>query len=77
MASLQQLLQANCERLIEQYNARLNDVLVLQRTLIEDILPSTTVELGLDDCTVAWIREWLEDTGMSTTTSLSPFTSKG
>jgi hypothetical protein len=66
MASTQLLLQTNCERLIEQYNARLNGVLALQRTLIEDILPSTADELGLDDRTVAWVREWLEDTGMLT-----------
>jgi hypothetical protein len=63
--SVRPLLQANCERLLEQYHANLEGVLALQETLVEDILPSIVDEHNLDERTVAWVMEWLGDTGAS------------
>lgn len=56
------LLQANCERLLEQYVSNIDAVLALQVTLIHDILPSVTDELELSPEATEWAREWLSDT---------------
>ncbi|KAF8647088.1 hypothetical protein AX16_006922 [Volvariella volvacea WC 439] len=56
------LLQANCERLLEQYVTNLDDILTLQATLIRDILPSVADELGLGPEAVEWGKDWLSDT---------------
>ncbi|KII92678.1 hypothetical protein PLICRDRAFT_37455 [Plicaturopsis crispa FD-325 SS-3] len=60
---IRSLLQANCELLLEQYEANLETLLGLQATLIDDILPTVEVELELDARVVDWAKEWLEDTG--------------
>ncbi|KAJ7282756.1 CRAL-TRIO domain-containing protein [Mycena rebaudengoi] len=56
------LLQANYEKLLQQYTENLEAVLALQGTLIEDILPSVTDELELDAGSIQWAKEWLNDT---------------
>jgi len=56
------LLQTNCTRLLEQYHSNLKDVLSLQATLINDILPGLEDELNLDTDSAQWAKEWLEDT---------------
>ncbi|KAF5380370.1 hypothetical protein D9615_004739 [Tricholomella constricta] len=56
------LLQANCERLLAQYNSNIQAVLALQSTLIRDILPSVSDELELSPEATEWAKEWLEDT---------------
>ncbi|KAJ4483946.1 CRAL-TRIO domain-containing protein [Lentinula aciculospora] len=56
------LLQANCEKLLEQYQANMIAVKELQFTLIEDVLPSLETELALDSEQIAWAKQWLEDT---------------
>jgi retinaldehyde-binding protein 1 len=58
-------LQANYERLLEQYTCNLESVLTLQATLIRDILPSVKDELELSPEAVEWAKEWLEDTRAS------------
>ncbi|KAF9257982.1 CRAL/TRIO domain-containing protein [Marasmius fiardii PR-910] len=58
------LLQANCDRLLGEYQANLNATLELQAILIEEILPSVATELELDEAQLEWIKEWLEDTPM-------------
>lgn len=63
MTTTRELLQANCERLLAQYNSNIQSVLALQTTLIRDILPSVTDELGLSPEATEWAKEWLEDTG--------------
>lgn len=59
---IQDLLQANYEKLLEQYNRNLEGVLSLQVTLIRDILPSIKDELELSPEATEWAKEWLEDT---------------
>ncbi|KAJ7212931.1 CRAL-TRIO domain-containing protein [Mycena pura] len=59
------LLQTNREKFKQlslQYTENLEAVLALQGTLIEDILPSVTDELELDDESIWWAKEWLSDT---------------
>ncbi|KAJ8077961.1 hypothetical protein PM082_000162 [Marasmius tenuissimus] len=56
------LLQANCDRLIHEYQSNLNAALELQTILIEDVLPSVATELELDEEQQDWARTWLEDT---------------
>ncbi|KAF4597952.1 CRAL-TRIO domain-containing protein [Pleurotus pulmonarius] len=56
------LLQANCEKLLEQYRINLRSVRTLQATLIDDILPSIRDELDLSQEATSWARVWLEDT---------------
>ncbi|KAL0956819.1 hypothetical protein HGRIS_002930 [Hohenbuehelia grisea] len=56
------LLQANCDKLLVQYRANIDSVLLLQATLIQDILPSLQGELRLDQASTDWAREWLSDT---------------
>ncbi len=58
------LLQANCEKLLEQYRINLRSVRTLQATLIDDILPSIRDELDLSQEATSWARVWLEDTCM-------------
>lgn len=57
-----ELLHANNERLVEQYNSNLEAVRGLQMTLLEDILPSVSDELSLDSNAVRWAKEWAKDT---------------
>jgi len=64
---IRSLLQANCDRLLEQYHSNLEAVLSLQATLIRDILPSVTDELELDPDATEWAKEWLKDTCEPTT----------
>ncbi|RDB25475.1 Protein real-time [Hypsizygus marmoreus] len=59
--STRDLLEANCERLVSQYNAHIQGVLTLQTTLIRDILPSVTDELELSPEATDWAKEWLDD----------------
>ena len=70
------LLQTNREKFKQlslQYTENLEAVLVLQGTLIEDILPSVTDELELDDESIWWAKEWLSDTcGRALSPSGSP-----
>ncbi|KAG6827344.1 hypothetical protein H0H92_012165 [Tricholoma furcatifolium] len=56
------LLQANCEKLLAQYNANLEAVVALQAILIRDILPSVADELELSPEATEWAKAWLEDT---------------
>ncbi|KAJ7467174.1 CRAL-TRIO domain-containing protein [Mycena latifolia] len=56
------LLKANFQQLLAQYTENLDAVRDLQGTLIQDILPSVTDELELDDPQIQWATEWLEDT---------------
>ncbi|GLB37804.1 hypothetical protein LshimejAT787_0408550 [Lyophyllum shimeji] len=60
--STAELLRANCEKLLEQYNSSIQAVVALQATLIRDILPSVTDELELSPEATEWAKEWLEDT---------------
>jgi len=60
--NIQSLLQANHERLLEQYTHNLEAVLTLQATLIRDILPSVEDELQLSPEATEWAKEWLQDT---------------
>ncbi|PFH49760.1 hypothetical protein AMATHDRAFT_76020 [Amanita thiersii Skay4041] len=55
-------LQANRQRLLEQYNTNLETVLALQATLLRDILPSVRDELDLSPDATEWARDWLCDT---------------
>ncbi|KAF5380237.1 hypothetical protein D9757_008219 [Collybiopsis confluens] len=55
------LLQANCDRLLEQYELNVNVVKALQGTLIQDILPSVVDELALDAEQIDWAKQWLQD----------------
>ncbi|KAJ7680820.1 CRAL-TRIO domain-containing protein [Mycena polygramma] len=59
------LLDANREKLRllgSQYTENLEAVLALQGTLIQDILPSVTDDLGLEAEAIDWAKEWLSDT---------------
>ena len=56
------LLQANCDRLLEQYETNLRDVRMLQETMINDILPSVVDELSLGKDEIKWAKSWLKDT---------------
>lgn len=60
--TIQDLLQVNYEKLLEQYTCNLEGVLTLQATLIRDILPSIQDELELSPEATEWAKEWLEDT---------------
>jgi retinaldehyde-binding protein 1 len=60
--TIQDLLQKNYEKLLEQYTCNLEGVLTLQATLIRDILPSIQDELELGPEATEWAKEWLEDT---------------
>ncbi|KAJ3809028.1 CRAL-TRIO domain-containing protein [Lentinula aff. lateritia] len=55
------LLQANCDRLLEQYEANMKVVRELQSTLIEDVLPSLADELALNSEQIAWANQYLDD----------------
>jgi len=55
-------LQTNRDALLEQYHSNLEDIYTLQDTLIRDILPSVTDELGLSPEVQEWAKEWLSDT---------------
>lgn len=57
-----EVLHANYEKLLSQYNSNVGAVLSLQATLICDILPSVTDELELGPEATEWAKEWLEDT---------------
>ena len=71
---IQNLLQANCERLLEQYQSNLRDVRVLQETLVNDILPDVVDELSLGPEETDWARSWLNDTcTLSMTCLITPF----
>ncbi|KAF8915608.1 CRAL-TRIO domain-containing protein [Mucidula mucida] len=48
------LLQANCDRLLEQYQTNVRDVRMLQETMLKDILPSVVDELSLGKEEVDW-----------------------
>lgn len=56
------LLQANCDRLLEQYQTNVRDVRMLQETMLKDILPSVVDELSLGKEEVDWAKSWLKDT---------------
>ncbi|KAK1225654.1 hypothetical protein PQX77_011411 [Marasmius sp. AFHP31] len=58
------LLQANCDRLIHEYQSNLDAAIELQTILIEDVLPSVATELELDEEQQDWARKWLQDTPM-------------
>ena len=58
----QKRLQTNQDALLEQYFANLEAVYNLQDTLIQNVLPSVTDELGLGLEAREWAREWLSDT---------------
>ncbi|KAG5639451.1 hypothetical protein H0H81_001573 [Sphagnurus paluster] len=60
--STMDLLRANFERLMQQYNTNVHAILALQATLIRDILPSVSDELELGPDATEWAKEWLEDT---------------
>ncbi|EGO00333.1 hypothetical protein SERLA73DRAFT_180870, partial [Serpula lacrymans var. lacrymans S7.3] len=55
-------LQANHDQLVSQYEGNLENVLALQETLIQDVLPHVTDELQMGGETVNWAKEWLQDT---------------
>ncbi|KAF8893464.1 CRAL-TRIO domain-containing protein [Infundibulicybe gibba] len=57
-----QLLQANCDRLLDQYHSNLQNIVSLQTTLLRDILPSIADELQLNPDATEWAKEWLLDT---------------
>jgi hypothetical protein len=63
MMSFRPQLQASSNRMAELYARNAEAVRELQGTFIDEILPSMRDELGLDDETEDWAREWLEDTG--------------
>lgn len=65
------LLQANCDKILAQYQSNLHAVLELQQLFINDILPSVADELALEPDATQWAKEWLEDT----CTSLTVFSS--
>lgn len=56
------LLQANHDKLLEQYHLNLEGILALQATLIHDILPSVIDEFELGTEATEWAKQWLEDT---------------
>jgi hypothetical protein len=60
---IRSLLQANHDAFLELHSAQIGAVLTLQHTLIRDILPSVADELELDTWQIAWLQEWLQDTG--------------
>lgn len=55
------LLRANCERLLAQYNSNIQAIIALQTILIRDILPSVADELELSPQATEWAKGWLED----------------
>jgi hypothetical protein len=57
-----ELLEANKQRLLNDYNARIEDVKELQTILLEDILSSLVDELELTPEAAQWAEEWLKDT---------------
>ncbi|TFK66503.1 CRAL/TRIO domain-containing protein [Pluteus cervinus] len=59
---IRELLEANCLRLLEQYQQHIDEVRVLQDTLVRDILPSVVDELQLSPEAAEWARESLLDT---------------
>ena len=59
------LLQANCEKLLDQYQLNINAVKDLQYTLIQDVLPSVADELALAEDQIVWAKHWLQDTRAS------------
>lgn len=58
---LRSLLEVNCVNLWDQYNSNLEQVVELQTTLINDILPHVQHDLELDNEATDWAKEWLED----------------
>ncbi|KIK69267.1 hypothetical protein GYMLUDRAFT_642466 [Collybiopsis luxurians FD-317 M1] len=56
------LLQANCDKLLDQYQLNINAVKDLQYTLIQDVLPSVADELALNSVQIVWAKHWLRDT---------------
>ena len=55
-------LRKNKDNLIQEYRSNLQDVLELQDTFIQDVLPSLTDELELCPEAVTWVTDWLCDT---------------
>ena len=55
-------LRKNKDILLQEYRSNLQDVLDLQDTFIQDILPSVTDELELCPEAVTWVTDWLCDT---------------
>ena len=55
-------LRNNRDILLQEYRSNLQDVLGLQDTFIQDILPSVTDELELSPEAVTWVTDWLCDT---------------
>ena len=50
------------DNLLQEYRSNLQDVLDLQDTFIQDILPSVADELELCPEAVLWMTDWLHDT---------------
>jgi hypothetical protein len=55
-------LRKNKDILLQEYRSNLQDVLDLQDTFIQDILPAITDELELCPEAVIWVSDWLGDT---------------
>lgn len=57
-------LETNKNALLDQYKENIDSVHELQHTLIQDILPSLSDELGLSQELQDFAKDWLADTGM-------------
>ena len=57
------ILQENNERLVLQFDTATSDLAALFDTLYGHVLPLLRLELALPDPDIAWLSEWLSDTG--------------
>lgn len=62
LRAMETQLRKNKDVLLQEYRSNLQDVLDLQDTFIQDILPSVTDELELCPEAVTWVTDWLCDT---------------
>lgn len=63
---IRSLLETQVETLQTLYERNIEAVRALQKSLVDEILPSLADELELGSETVESLREWLEDTRTST-----------
>jgi retinaldehyde-binding protein 1 len=59
---MEERLRKNRDFLLQQYQSNLEDILDLQDTLVQVILPSVADELELCPEAVKWAMDWLYDT---------------
>jgi hypothetical protein len=56
-------LQENNDRLVLEFDAARSDLAALRDTLHDHVLTQLKLELALTDPDIAWLSEWLSDTG--------------